>query len=65
MMKQVKSLKDAALVCSCNSSSVHCVHVTENKYMKKRSKIAVYAFYHTWKTAICFDSNCVPKNQGK
>jgi hypothetical protein len=65
MMKQDKSLKDTTLACSCNSGSVYCVYVTGNKYIKKKSRIAVYAFYHTCKTATCFDSTYVSKNQGK
>ena len=65
MMKQDKCLKSTTLAYSCNSGTVYCVHVTENKYMKKRSKNAVYAFCHTCKTATCFDSTYVSKNQGK
>jgi len=65
MMKQDKRLKDTTLACSCNSGSVYCVYVTENKYIKERSEIAVYAFHHTRKTATCFDSTYVSENQGK
>jgi hypothetical protein len=35
MMKQDKSLKDTTLACSCNSGSVYCMYVTENKYIQK------------------------------
>jgi len=68
MMKQDKSLKYTTLACSCDSGSVNCVHVTENKYTKIGSKIAVYAFYHTCKKLristlhICLKSRKITKN---